>query len=42
MQRAARLFVIEAAIGKPLRLRLLEVLERGTDFERLSYEVLPE
>ena len=34
--------VIEAAIGKPLRLRLLEVLERGTDFERLSYEVLPE
>jgi cyclic-di-GMP-binding protein len=34
--------VIEAAIGKPLRLRLLEVLERGTDFERLAYEVLPE
>jgi len=34
--------VIEAAIGKPLRLRLLDVLERGTDFERLSYEVLPD
>ena len=34
--------VIEAAIGKPLRVRLLEVVERGTDFERLSYEVLPD
>jgi hypothetical protein len=34
--------VIEAAIGKPLRLRLIEVIERGTDFERLAYEVLPE
>jgi hypothetical protein len=34
--------VIEAALGKPLRVRLLEVLERGTDFERLSYEVLPD
>jgi hypothetical protein len=34
--------VIEAAIGKPMRLRLLEVIERGTDFERLAYEVLPD
>jgi hypothetical protein len=34
--------VIEAAIGKPVRLRLLEVIERGTDFERLAYEVLPD
>ena len=34
--------VIEAAIGKPLRVRLLEVVERGADFERVSYEVLPD
>ncbi len=34
--------VIEAAIHRPLRVRLLEVVERGTDFERLSYEVLPD
>ena len=34
--------VIEAAIQKPLRVRLLEVIERGTDFERVAYEVLPE
>lgn len=34
--------VVEAALGKPLRVRLLDVLERGTDFERLSYEVLPD
>jgi hypothetical protein len=34
--------VIEAAIHKPLRVRLLELVERGTDFERLSYEVLPD
>ena len=34
--------VIEVAIGKPLRVRLLAVVERGTDFERLSYEVLPD
>ncbi|MEO8718219.1 MAG: hypothetical protein ABI423_08350 [Burkholderiales bacterium] len=33
--------VIEAAIQKPMRVRLLEVLERGTDFERIAYEVLP-
>ena len=32
--------VIEAAIAKPLRVRLLEVVERGNDFERLAYEVL--
>jgi hypothetical protein len=34
--------VIETVIHKPLRMRLLEVVERGTDFERLSYEVLPD
>jgi hypothetical protein len=34
--------VIEAVIRKPRRVRLLEVIERGTDFERLSYEVLPD
>jgi hypothetical protein len=34
--------VIEAAIQKPLRVRLLEVTERGTDFERVAYEVLPD
>jgi len=34
--------VLEVAIGKPLRVRLLEVVERGTDFERLAYEVLPD
>jgi hypothetical protein len=32
--------VIEAAIQKPMRVRLLEVIERGTDFERVAYEVL--
>ncbi|MGH8706496.1 MAG: hypothetical protein ACREVD_00350 [Burkholderiales bacterium] len=34
--------VIEAAIHKPMRVRLLEVIERGTDFERVAYEVLPD
>ncbi len=34
--------VIEAVIHKPLRMRLLEVVERGTDFERVTYEVLPD
>ncbi len=34
--------VIEAAIQKPMRVRLTEVAERGTDFERVAYEVLPE
>ena len=34
--------VIEAAIQKPMRVRLLEVLERGNDFERVAYEVLPD
>jgi len=34
--------VIEAAIQKPMRVRLLEVIERGTDFERVAYEVLPD
>jgi hypothetical protein len=33
--------VIEATIKEPLRVRLLEVIERGTDFERVVYEVLP-
>ena len=32
--------VVEAAIQKPQRVRLLEVLERGTDFERVAYEAL--
>ena len=32
--------VIETAIQKPMRVRLLEVTERGTDFERVAYEVL--
>jgi len=31
--------VVEAAIQKPMRVRLLEVIERGTDFERVAYEV---
>ena len=34
--------VLEAAMHKPQRVRLLEVLERGTDFERVAYEVLPD
>lgn len=34
--------VIEAAIQRPMRVRLLEVMERGTDFERAAYEVLPD
>jgi len=34
--------VIEAAIHKPRRVRLLEVIERGTDFERVAYESLPD
>jgi hypothetical protein len=34
--------VIEAAIERPLRVRLLDVIERGTDFERMTYEVLPD
>ncbi len=34
--------VIEAMIRKPQRMRLLEVVERGIDFERVTYEVLPD
>lgn len=34
--------VIDAAIQRPMRVRLLEVIERGTDFERAAYEVLPD
>jgi hypothetical protein len=30
------------ALQKPMRVRLLDVIERGTDFERVAYEVLPE
>ena len=32
--------VIEAWVDGPIRVRLLEVLERGTDFERVVYEML--
>ena len=34
--------VVEASIQKPQRLRLLEMLERGSDFERVTYEALPD
>lgn len=34
--------VVEMVQQKTLRVRLLEVVERGTDFERLAYEVLPD
>jgi hypothetical protein len=34
--------VLDAAIQKPMRVRLLEVIERGNDFERVAYEVLPD
>jgi cyclic-di-GMP-binding protein len=34
--------VIEAAIQKPIRARLLEVIERGADFERVAYEAMPD
>jgi hypothetical protein len=34
--------VVDAAIQKPMRVRLLEVIERGNDFERVAYEVLPD
>lgn len=33
--------VIEVQMQEPLRVRLLEVVERGTDFERVAYEALP-
>jgi hypothetical protein len=33
---------IEVASDKPLRVRLLEVVERGIDFERVTYERLPD
>ena len=32
--------VIEVFLQQPLRVRLMELSERGTDFERVSYEVL--
>jgi hypothetical protein len=34
--------VVEVAGDKPLRVRLLEVVERGIDYERVTYEVLPD
>ena len=34
--------VIEVAGDKPMRVRLLDVLERGIDFERVTYERLPD
>jgi hypothetical protein len=34
--------VVEVATEKPMRVRLLEVLERGIDFERVTYERLPD
>ena len=34
--------VVEVATEKPMRVRLLEVLERGIDFERVTYDRLPD
>jgi hypothetical protein len=34
--------VIELFIESPVRVRLTDVLERGVDFERVSYEILPQ
>jgi hypothetical protein len=34
--------VIEVFVQQALRVRLVELIERGTDFERMSYEVLPD
>lgn len=34
--------VIEVASDKPMRMRLLDVVERGVDFERVTYERLPD
>ena len=34
--------VVEVASEKPMRVRLLEVIERGIDFERVTYERLPD
>jgi len=33
---------IEVADDKPMRVRLLEIVERGIDFERVTYERLPD
>jgi hypothetical protein len=33
---------IEVASDKPMRVRLLDIVERGTDFERVTYERLPD
>ena len=34
--------VIEVFVQQALRVKLNELIERGTDFERVSYEVLPD
>ncbi len=34
--------VVEVFVQKPLRVKLLELVDRGTDFERMTYEVLPD
>ncbi len=33
--------VIEVYVEAPVKVRLLEILERGSDYERLSYEIVP-
>jgi len=33
--------VIEVYVDSPVRVRLTEVIERGVDFERVAYEILP-
>lgn len=34
--------VVEVFVQKPLRVKLVELVDRGTDFERMTYEVLPD
>lgn len=34
--------VVEVFVQQPLRVKLEELVDRGTDFERMSYEVLPD
>ncbi len=34
--------VIEVFVQQPLRVKLADLIERGPDFERMSYEVLPD
>jgi hypothetical protein len=33
--------VVEAYVDAPIRVRLGELIERGTDFERVAYEIVP-